>query len=148
MNNRRRLKIPDSKRYVVGFLFTEDYSSVLLVEKNRPEWQKGRLNGIGGHIEIGEVPDQAIAREFQEETGLIGIPWKEFCYVYSGNYEIFFYTANKCTGIPYSVTDEIVNWFSSKYLPESIVSNLEWLIPMAKYKLSIHAEIYHPNEEC
>ena len=60
------------QEYVVGFLFDEDarryhktgHGNVVLIEKNRPAWQAGRLNGVGGHIEIGETPDEAISREF------------------------------------------------------------------------------------
>lgn len=60
-------------RYVVGFAFTEDGKSVLLMEKNRPSWQAGLLNGIGGHIEEGEdteTPYTAMHRETMEEAGI------------------------------------------------------------------------------
>jgi 8-oxo-dGTP pyrophosphatase MutT (NUDIX family) len=60
--------IPVKHRYVVGFLFSEDESRVLLVWKNRPAWQDGKLNGVGGKIEAGETPLQAMEREFKEET--------------------------------------------------------------------------------
>jgi 8-oxo-dGTP pyrophosphatase MutT (NUDIX family) len=60
--------IPVKHRYVVGFLFSQDESKVLLVWKNRPAWQNGKLNGIGGKIEAGETPLQAMEREFKEET--------------------------------------------------------------------------------
>jgi len=60
--------IPVKHRYVVGFLFSEDQSRVLLVWKNRPAWQNGKLNGVGGKIEAGETPLQAMEREFKEET--------------------------------------------------------------------------------
>lgn len=39
------------KRYVAGFLFNKEGNQVALIEKQRPEWQKFQLNGIGGHIE-------------------------------------------------------------------------------------------------
>lgn len=35
-------------RYVVGFCFNSDLSQIILIEKNKPEWQKGYLNGVGG----------------------------------------------------------------------------------------------------
>lgn len=56
--------------YVVGFAFNFDYSEVLLIEKLKPEWQKGKRNGIGGKIEFGESQVQAMVREFREETGV------------------------------------------------------------------------------
>lgn len=62
MNNERTL-------YVLGFAFTGD-NRVLLIEKKRPDWQKGRLNGIGGHVEYNESSIDAMTREFREETGV------------------------------------------------------------------------------
>jgi len=58
-------------KYVCGFAFTEDGKQVLLISKNRPEWQRGRLNGVGGKIEsFDKSPAYAMVREFEEETGL------------------------------------------------------------------------------
>lgn len=58
-------------QYVLGFMFNEAESKVILIFKNRPAWQAGKLNGIGGKIEEGETPIQAMNREFAEETGFI-----------------------------------------------------------------------------
>ncbi len=54
--------------YVVGFVIHAD-GPMLLLKKARPAWQKGRLNGVGGHIEPGETPLTAMEREFAEEIG-------------------------------------------------------------------------------
>lgn len=66
--------------YVVGFLFSTNKKEVVLIKKNRPDWQKGLLNGIGGHIED-ETPLEAMKREFLEETGLKIEYWKQFAYI-------------------------------------------------------------------
>jgi len=58
------------KRYVLGFALTPEMDRVALIQKNRPDWQAGKWNGIGGHIEDGESPLEAMHREFQEETGV------------------------------------------------------------------------------
>lgn len=70
-----------TNEYVCGFLFTDDLSQVILIRKNKPEWQYGKFNGVGGKIEvIGtastsderpllEKPEDAMRREFLEETG-------------------------------------------------------------------------------
>jgi 8-oxo-dGTP pyrophosphatase MutT (NUDIX family) len=58
-------------RYVLGFVFNRNLGRVLLVLKNRPAWQANKLNGIGGKIEVGETPLQAMEREFREETGFV-----------------------------------------------------------------------------
>jgi 8-oxo-dGTP pyrophosphatase MutT (NUDIX family) len=47
-----------------------DENSVLLVKKNKPEWQKGFLNLLGGSVEPGELPERAAVRELFEESGL------------------------------------------------------------------------------
>mgnify|MGYP002715664186 CR=1 FL=1 len=46
--------IPPKPRFVAGFAFSADGGKVALVRKNRPRWQRGRLNAIGGSIEAGE----------------------------------------------------------------------------------------------
>lgn len=55
--------------YVLGFMFSPDAELVALICKDKPAWQKGALNGIGGKIEEGETPIEAMVREFEEETG-------------------------------------------------------------------------------
>ena len=42
--------------YVVGFMIQPHTQRVLFIEKNRPDFQKGKYNGVGGKIEIGETP--------------------------------------------------------------------------------------------
>ena len=44
-------------------------ADVLLVLKDKPEWQKGKLNLPGGKIEEGESPEQAATRELKGEAG-------------------------------------------------------------------------------
>jgi len=60
-------------KYVLGFAFTPEvglYRRVALIEKKKPKWQEGRINGIGGKIEPGETAVQAMSREFYEETSV------------------------------------------------------------------------------
>jgi 8-oxo-dGTP pyrophosphatase MutT (NUDIX family) len=57
------------QEYVLGFVFNLDKTKVALMRKTKPEWQRGRLNGIGGKIELGETSITAMHREFKEETG-------------------------------------------------------------------------------
>ena len=59
-------------RYVVSFIFSPDFERVWLIEKQRPAWQKGYLNGIGGKIEEGESAFHAAHRELHEEAGIQG----------------------------------------------------------------------------
>lgn len=72
---------PDKTYYVVGFLYSYDKKHVALIRKSRPEWQIGKLNGVGGKMEDGERPSEAMEREFREETGytVFADDWKLFC---------------------------------------------------------------------
>jgi 8-oxo-dGTP diphosphatase len=59
------------KEYVLGFAFSKDMNHVVLIEKLRPDWQKGCFNGVGGKIEpTDKKPVYAMIREFKEETGV------------------------------------------------------------------------------
>jgi len=56
---------------VVGFMFDNEFEHVLLIRKTHPEWQKGLLNGPGGHREERDTStSETMRREFREETGI------------------------------------------------------------------------------
>lgn len=79
------------ERISIGYLFSEDRKYVALISQKFPTGCY--LNGIGGHIEIGESSSQAIKREFQEEAGLIISEWKLVCSLYKPNLQVDFYKA-------------------------------------------------------
>lgn len=56
--------------WVNGFAFTPNRERVLLIEKRKPAWMAGKLNGIGGKVEPGETPIEAMVREMREEAGI------------------------------------------------------------------------------
>lgn len=61
------------KRYVIVhpiFVHDREDSNVLLILKEKPEWQKGFLNFVGGSVEPNEMPADAAVRELLEESGL------------------------------------------------------------------------------
>lgn len=76
--------------YVCGFMCSYDLNRFLLIRKTHPEWQKGKLNGIGGKIEkkeqlVGDVwltesPFEAMIREFHEETGITTTRNRWYCF--------------------------------------------------------------------
>lgn len=68
------------KRYVIGFFIDTAKDAVLLIERRKPDWQQGLVNGIGGKIEPGEDVQVAMAREFFEEAGVETSPydWRHF----------------------------------------------------------------------
>jgi len=121
-------------KYVVGFLIQKDKSYVALIEKARPVWQKGRFNGVGGHIEKGEIPLDAMRREFKEETDLVVRNWRHFATLkhYSRGGLIYFFVAlSDDIYKAITVTDEPIRIFHVDSLPEKVMPNLRWLIPMA-----------------
>lgn len=116
-------------KYVLGFLYQDD--GVWLIRKNRPEWQKGKLNGIGGKIEEGESEFDAMRRECREEAGIEIDSWSKFCLLTDGeNFEMYcFYSFSTLT--PGTMTDEKVEWYHLKGLPNDTIPNIHWLIPIS-----------------
>lgn len=124
---------------------------VLLVRKNHPAWQMGRLNGIGGHVAPDESPLDAMVREWREETGTAIPPplWQEFQQLRG--------TTPDRTGSPWlvhffrAVVDDLdvepgqlndsgeelvfrsldVSTDPDWLHPDRAIANLAWLIPMA-----------------
>lgn len=132
--------------YVVGFLFQQ--GRVCLIEKKRPGWQSGRLNGVGGHIEKYEAPFDAMVREFQEEAGAKITDWREFCLVWGDTYKLYCFTSRDTDACPRTMTDEHLVWVSQTDLPDKALPNLKWLIPLALYEQDIKARIEHQSERC
>lgn len=124
--------------YTAGFMFSEDHKQVALIIKNRPEWQAGLANGIGGHMELRESPFNCMVREFKEETGVLHIKWAPFitlCVVgefpeAKGAIVHFFQTTGDLEALK-TTTDEHVVICQVDLLPHNIVPNLKWLIPLA-----------------
>lgn len=119
------------RSYVAGLLFDNDGSKVALIEKNRPDWQAGRFNAIGGKIEAGEQAYQAMRREFIEEAG-VDIQWPESMVLKGSDFEISFFRVHNTEALARieSMTDEIITIFSVHNLPDKLVDNLEWIIPL------------------
>jgi len=121
------------KYYVLGFLFSLDYKKVALIRKNKPEWQAGSLNGIGGKIElIDESPFYAMIREFKEEAGVEVITWKEFCRLNSNAFEVYCYYSSGDLSEVRSMEEEKIEIIEVDNLSNAkVLYNLNWLIPMA-----------------
>src|SRR6187431_2808360 len=79
------------KRYVLGFLLERESRRVVLITKARPEAQKGKLNGVGGHIEEGEEPIDAMRREWTQETGTVVENWEELTCVGNEEFSLHVY---------------------------------------------------------
>jgi 8-oxo-dGTP diphosphatase len=128
------------KSYVVGFMMDPTLSQVVLIRKNRPAAQVGKLNGVGGKVEQGETPLDAMSREFREETGMETTGWRLFS-IYNGGdlgipgslFEIYFYWLVGDVNQAQTVTDEQVHVIEIESLSRRVdkMSNLAWLVQMA-----------------
>jgi len=122
------------QRYVVGLLFDEGRFNVVLIHKTHgPKCVVGRWNGVGGHIEPGETPIQAMVREFREEAGVRTREhdWTPVAELSSGVAQVYFYA---CENEGYfmdahTCTDEEIAVFNVDQLPSRLVTNLTWMIP-------------------
>lgn len=145
-------------KYVVGFLFDSTLQHVLLIEKQRPAWQKGRLNGVGGHIEMGESPSMAMAREWSEEADLSASiqPWRPYCVLTGSHWRVhFFASVAACSWDALEAaarprTDEQLMWTPCVSLARDmrVIPNLRWLVPLALDE-SVTADVLDmtPDEE-
>lgn len=71
-----------AQEYVLGFAFTHDLQSVLLVRKSgkgSQSWQKNHLNGVGDRIDEGEFPERAMFRSGRTEAEIFPVDdWKKY----------------------------------------------------------------------
>jgi len=138
--------------YVLGFFFSPDLSQVVLIQKNRPAEQLGKLNGVGGRVEENELPHSAMAREFKEEAGLEVPIWVhvETIQGWNSEYRIHSYVA---TGNPYAckaMTDEtliLVNTLDlKKASPVALANDLLERVGNAQLKMfNLYKRDYNLN---
>ena len=136
--------------YVVGFLFSPSMLEVALIRKNKPEWQRGSLNGIGGKVEDEETPEQAMRREFSEEADYAGghsLAWKHFCSMSGINNDgssfgiDFFYAVGEPNRIASKEEEEIHVFYSPEICSGDYktVGNVPWLVALARdFGVGVH----------
>jgi 8-oxo-dGTP diphosphatase len=121
--------------FVTGLLFSVDRQHVVLIQKHNPSWQRGSFNGVGGKIEAAERPIDAMCREFFEETGLSMRPeqWTAFAEIqHAAAYRVHFFCAfDDGVWQARTVESETVGIYPVHDLPQPLVANLRWLIPLA-----------------
>lgn len=127
------------QKYTLAFIFNSTKDKVLLMHKSRPAALAGKVNGLGGKFEGDEDPIDCVIREIKEESDLntekdkwiyVGEKsapdWfvETYCYVYEGEE-----SDAKC------MEDQPVEWFYVNKLPENLMSNLTWIIPLCLDKI-------------
>ena len=141
--------------YVLGFRFRESRGrgiEVALIKKNKPHWQAGKLNGIGGKVEGTDLTRYtAMEREFEEETGahIPSFQWRLFAELqHDGNVVHCFTSFGECK--LRQTTAEHVDWYGTQELAgiitgRPIMQNLLWLIPLALDADNVVAVIKDPS---
>lgn len=124
------------KKYSLVFIFTEEMNRVLMIQKIKPEFQRGLLNGVGGLMESKDMDMKSCAvREMKEETNL-DITKKDLTYVLTmkgKDWEVSVFAGfyRQEMGIEKQLTNEYPKWvYPGSYA--KMIPNLEWIIPMCK----------------
>jgi 8-oxo-dGTP diphosphatase len=121
------------KHYVLGLIFDNTKQNILLVRKNRPDWMKGYYNGVGGKIKLDETPIQAMCREGIEETAFSHSWVHTITFVCPGGTVYVFTAISGMSNDIYftQVEDEKLEVFNLKNLPDKLMHNLKWIIPLS-----------------
>lgn len=124
------------KEYVCGFM-RDEAGDLVLVRKNKPAWQAGRLNGIGGGIEPNEeTPLFAMRREWKEETGHDHHDWKPLASIHFNDSVVHFFKAS-VDAFPYfpahnDIGEAIeIHPYLNVIRYDDMIQNLKWLLPLA-----------------
>ena len=127
-------ELTDLKQYVAGFMFTNDCKNVILIRKKKPLWQEGKLNGVGGKIELNETPLNAMIREYHEEAGIMFDKWDNFLTVKYKSCIVYFFKgfSDSCFYQSETKEIEIIEKISiDKFPSDEVIPNLNWIINLA-----------------
>lgn len=121
-------------KYVLGFAFNPSGAAVL-IRKDHPPWQAGKLNGVGGKVNPDEEPIDAMVREFREEAGVATgtQDWWFFARMVGHDWDCYCYAAVDIAGAK-TMTAEPIELHAASMIPlrQDLVENLKWLVPLAR----------------
>jgi 8-oxo-dGTP diphosphatase len=138
------------QQYVLCFLYDKQSKHVALVRKNRPQWQAGKLNGIGGKVELWESVEEAAPREFLEEAG-VSIPekqWRHFLTFSGIGYAVHTFVAfdDKIFDCKTMEAEKIEVMEVDKINFAECVDNLKWIIPLSLTKAEMFSTVREVGE--
>lgn len=137
---------PKIKMYTLGFMFNIICKDVLLIRKNKPEWQRGYLNGVGGKLEeFDPTPVAGMVREFMEETGIktVKVQWQHACTMSGRNWKCYVFRTWGDIMQCKQETDEELYIINVNHIGmNKTLSNLQWLVPL----LASNVRILQPLE--
>jgi 8-oxo-dGTP diphosphatase len=126
--------------YVLGFAFSDDCKNVVLIKKENPSWQRDRLNGVGGKVEIGESLHESMVREYKEETGVETTvdQWKQFGQMESDTWVVYCFSCINQSVFDNSKTTEkeevikvVIDNILTNRSSKTHISNIPWLLTFA-----------------
>lgn len=132
--------------YVAAFALDEN-NNILFIRKNRPDWQRGYLNGVGGKINFAETAREAMSREFLEETG-IAIDKHSWIYVCelinnNGNGKVSFFTIKVPTIDYKNQTDEQLELINYEVMAQfNLLPNIKVLVELSLLRLNYNGTIH------
>ena len=89
------------QEYTLGFLFAEDKTRCLMVQKKKPKFMAGLWNGIGGSLNPDESEIVGMCREADEETKL-DVVWVPYAVIHRPQAKIhcFWSSVGKMMKVP------------------------------------------------
>ena len=121
-----------TKSYCLGFAFGKS-DDVLLIRKNKPEFQKGKLNGVGGKLEGKETPLEAMIREFAEEADIVTTKddWELRIFLQGKDWEVAVFCCFIDISNAKALTDEPLEVIKISDISsrQDLMFNLHWIIP-------------------
>jgi 8-oxo-dGTP diphosphatase len=123
-------------RELATLCFVLDKGRILMIRKKRG-LGAGKINGVGGRLERGELPLAGILREAQEELGITLIDPKkrgELHFQFLDGYSLFctVFVASRFDGTPIETEEAVPLWFNIGQLPfEEMWEDDELWLPQA-----------------
>ena len=129
------------KEYVLILPIVSGCKDILLVRKEKPEWQKGKLNLVGGSVEYLEEPKDAAIRELQEESGIVNRNVVECGKIVGKDFTVYCYYCEisrwATTLRPRECEVETVAWYPWDVVKtdRNLIPNLTVIIPLLRLRV-------------
>ena len=102
------------------------------MRRDRPAWQAGRVNALGGRLMAGESAAMAARREVREECGVDVAEWREVLAWEDAEYRMHVMSAmSDRARDARTMEDQEVFLANVNALPHNVIDNLRWLVPLA-----------------
>ena len=122
--------------YTLGFLFDYNLTKVALIRKLKPDWQKNKLNGVGGKIEVFDQTYLAgLIREYREETTYTAdVDWVEYATMSGPDFNVHCFAGTGDVDNVKALTKEVIDVINVSDITNrrgEMIDNLPWLIYIA-----------------